>query len=431
MNYQETIAFLYDKLPAFQKLGAKAIRPKLFNIIRLCEHLGNPHLDFRSIHVAGTNGKGSTSHFLASVLQESGLKTGLYTSPHLKDYSERFRINGKQADQEYIIRFVEQNRDIIEEIRPSFFELSVALAFRYFADEKVDVAVIEVGLGGRFDSTNIITPVLSIITNIGYDHQDVLGDTLDKIASEKAGIIKQGVPVVVSEFHPETFPVFTAVAANMAAPLYPAWEYFDIQTTQNTLTNQLSVGIQDIRTQESRQLSSGLTGEYQQYNIKGVLTALEVLRNIGFSISRSAEEKGLENVIRNTGLKGRWQLLRHNPLVICDTGHNEHAFRITSRFFHEKNPAKCHLILGFVRDKDPEKLLTLFSREANYYLCTFNSFRALSPEELSDISIKKHLKAKIFTDVNQALEKALADADTDDIIFIGGSTYLVAEIQDL
>lgn len=431
MNYQETIRFLYDKLPAFQKIGAKAINPKLFNIIKLCERLGNPQNDFRSIHVAGTNGKGSSSHFLASILFEAGYKTGLYTSPHLKDYRERFRINGTMAPESYVITFVENNLDLIDEIKPSFFELSVALAFKYFSDEKVDIAVIEVGLGGRFDSTNIITPLLSLITNIGLDHQDVLGDTLEKIAFEKAGIIKENIPVVISEYHDETHTVFKDIAKAKNAPITFARDHYEI-TGEHTGENiSLELTIKNRINGQTNRYISGLTGSYQKSNILGVITAVEILNSTGLAIAGQHLCNGLKNVISNTSLKGRWQVLSTRPLMICDTGHNEHALKITTRHFQSKASSGCHFVLGFVKDKDVNKVIGLFPSDARFYFCTFDSFRALNREELRAIADENLLKADYFDDVNEAIEAAKTNAGPEDFIFIGGSTYLVAEINNL
>lgn len=431
MNYQETIRFLYDKLPAFQKIGAKAINPKLFNIIKLCDRLGNPQNDFKSIHVAGTNGKGSSSHFLASILYEAGYKTGLYTSPHLKDYRERFRINGKMAPESYVTGFVEQNLDLIDEIKPSFFELSVALAFKYFSDEKVDIAVIEVGLGGRFDSTNIITPILSLITNIGLDHQELLGHTLEKIAFEKAGIIKENIPVVVSEYQDETHMVFKEMAMAKNAPITFAKDRFEITEEHSGEGIALELSIRNKTNGEIKRYNSGLTGSYQKSNILGVITAAEALNGIGLSISGQQLSDGLLHVIKNTSLKGRWQVLGTQPLMICDTGHNEHALKITTRHFQSKESSRCHFVLGFVKDKDVNKVIGLFPADARFYFCTFDSFRALNKDELRRVADENHLKADYFDNVNDAIQNAREHAGPEDFIFIGGSTYLVAEINNL
>jgi len=431
MTYQETVDYLYSQLPAFQKLGKKAIRPKLTNITRLCEMLGNPQDNFKSIHVAGTNGKGSSSHFLTSVLMEAGYKTGLYTSPHLKDYRERFRINGQLVPENCVIDFVRDYAHEFQNLRPSFFEVSVALAFKIFSDEKVDVAVIEVGLGGRLDSTNIISNVaLSLITNIGYDHTDVLGHTLDRIAYEKAGIIKPGVPVVISEYLPETRPVFEETARKQGSPLYFAQDEWEVTNAEETIDN-LCIELINRGSGLSYRLNSGLTGTYQKANIRGVTAAVEQLRKKGYIISDKALEKGIAGVIANTGLKGRWQILGRRPLVICDTGHNDQAFQITIHRINREPHARLHFILGFVQDKDISHLSEYIPEGAILYLCEFDSFRALKEEQLKQLEFKNANIISVFKNVNEAMEKAGKEAGPEDIIFIGGSTYLVAEINDL
>jgi len=431
MTYQETVDYLYSQLPAFQKIGNKAIRPRLTNIIQLCEILGNPQDNFRSIHVAGTNGKGSSSHFLTSVLMEAGYKTGLYTSPHLKDYRERFRINGQLVPENCVIDFVRDYGHEFQNLRPSFFEVSVALAFKIFSDEKVDVAVIEVGLGGRLDSTNIISKVdLSLITNIGYDHTDVLGHTLDKIAFEKAGIIKPGVPVVISEYLPETRPVFEEKAAQQSSPICFAQDKWEVESVGENI-EELHLKLVNRTNGQSYALNSGLTGTYQQSNIRGVTEAVEQLRTIGYTISSQALEAGIRKVLPNTGLKGRWQILGHNPLVICDTGHNDQAFQITIKRIAREPHRRLYFILGFVKDKDITRLSSYIPENAMVYLCEFDSFRALKTEELRQLEFEKTKNISIFGNVNKAIEKARQEAGAEDIIFIGGSTYLVAEINDL
>ncbi|MCP9768196.1 bifunctional folylpolyglutamate synthase/dihydrofolate synthase [Lacihabitans sp. LS3-19] len=432
MTYDETIEYLYAKLPVFQKIGLKALKPKLTNIIALCEALGNPQDNFKSIHVAGTNGKGSTSHMLASILIEKGLKVGLYTSPHLKDYRERFRINGEMAPKSYIIEFIENYSELIKKIKPSFFEVSVAIAFKFFSDEKVDIAVIEVGLGGRFDSTNIISNLLfSLITNIGYDHMDILGDTLEKIAFEKAGIIKKGIPVIVSEYSVDTYKVFEDEAKKNNSEIKFASKNFDIFQESSDLQT-LNLDIRNIYSQEIFKLSSGLVGQYQKNNIIGVLEAYTLLNKLGYNLSKEHLINGIKNVIVNTSLKGRWQILQNNPLVICDTGHNEHALKITLNKLFANQNSKIHLILGFVKDKDLEKVFSLLPLNANYYFCDFDSFRALKASELQKEALKYNFESKIYNNVNQALEQVLSNyAKSEDIVFIGGSTYLVAELNNI
>ncbi len=431
MTYQETVDYLYSQLPAFQKVGKEAIRPKLTNITCMCEILGNPQDSFKSIHVAGTNGKGSTSHFLTSILMEAGYKTGLYTSPHLKDYRERFRINGELVPENCVIEFVRDYGQEFQILRPSFFEVSVALAFKIFADEKVDVAVIEVGLGGRLDSTNIISNVdLSLITNIGFDHTDVLGDTLGKIAYEKAGIIKSGVPVVVSEDLPETRPVFEEVAQKQGAPLYFARDYWESTVVQEDMEH-LCLQLRHRESGEELILDSGLTGSYQKSNMIGVAEAVAQLRKKGYTISEANMEEGVRKVTHNTHLKGRWQILGRNPLMICDTGHNDHAFRITLQRIAQEPHRQLFCILGFVKDKDILGLSSYIPEGTVLYLCEFDLFRALKAADLEQLRFNNTNNISIFKNVNLAIEQARREAGPEDIIFIGGSTYLVAEIENL
>ena len=431
MTYSETIEYLYSQLPVFQKIGKKALKPKLTNIIALLEALGNPQNDFKSIHVAGTNGKGSSSHFLASILIESGYKIGLYTSPHLKDFRERFRINGEMVEESFVIAFVKDHLELINKINPSFFELSVALAFKLFSDKKVEIAVIEVGLGGRFDSTNIISNLIfSLITNIGFDHMEILGDTLPKIASEKAGIIKPFIPVIVSEFHSETYPVFTEEAEKKQSKLYLASENLKITREFSDLLS-LKLEIDDKRTEEKFHLDSGLTGEYQKQNLLGVIESYILLNKLGFKISKDNLLNGIKNVVKNTQLKGRWQVIDESPLIICDTGHNEHALKITMKKLNENKIGNLHFIFGFVKDKDLEKIFPLLPPDALYHFTSFDSFRALTPGELQVKALKYGIKSDIYDNVNLALGEVKQIAMPNDIIFVGGSTYLVAELNEL
>ncbi|MFC3809916.1 bifunctional folylpolyglutamate synthase/dihydrofolate synthase [Lacihabitans lacunae] len=430
MTYAETIEFLYSKLPAFQKIGSKALKPKMTNIIELCERLDNPQKSFKTIHVAGTNGKGSSSHLLASVLQQSGYKVGLYTSPHLRDFRERFKINGLDVSESYVIDFVEKIKPLLEEIKPSFFEMTVALAFSYFAVEKVDIAVIEVGLGGRYDSTNVILPEVCLITNIGFDHQDILGDTLAKIAFEKAGIIKENTPVIISEYHPETKDVFIKEAELKNANIQFVSQELSVQSI-DMQPDSLKFSLSLNSTKEVFNIDSGLIGEYQIHNIQGVILTVLELQKQGWEITKNDILVGVKCVIQNTNLKGRWQSLNSKPLVICDTGHNEHAIAITSKRILAQNAREKVFILGFVKDKDSKAILSYFPRNAKYILCTFDSFRSLNVSELETLSQENNLNAAIFEDVNEALESALKNASAEDFIFIGGSTYLVAELKKL
>jgi dihydrofolate synthase/folylpolyglutamate synthase len=431
MTYQETIDYLYSQLPMFQKMGKKAIKPKLTNITELCTLLGNPQNNFKSIHVAGTNGKGSTSHFLTSILMESGLKVGLYTSPHLKDFRERFRINGTMVPENWIIEFVQDYWSEIQNLRPSFFELSVALAFKIFSDEKVDIAVIEVGLGGRYDSTNIISNViLSHISNIGFDHTDILGDTLEKIAFEKAGIVKPGVPVVVSEYLEETKPVFVKEALLNESKIFFAQDFLGVDKLVDSVES-LHIEIRNKLSGKTYSIDSQLVGEYQQANIVGVLCTIERLLELGYSISDSAIERGFKYVIDNTSLKGRWQIIGKNPLIVCDTGHNEQAFEITINRLKKEATGRIFFILGFVKDKDTKRIQELIPVGSELYLVEFDSDRALKENDLKKMGFRNAKNISFIKNVNLAIEKARREAKSNDIVFVGGSTYLVAEIQNL
>lgn len=408
MTYQEALDFMFKALPMYQRVGQAAFKKDLTNTIRLCEALGNPHTQFKSIHVAGTNGKGSTSHMLASVLQASGYQVGLYTSPHLKSFTERIRINGQEVDESFVVNFVEDNQDLIQEIQPSFFEMTVAMAFQYFAQQKVDIAVIEVGLGGRLDSTNIITPEVSVITNIGFDHMEMLGDTLEKIAFEKAGIIKKQIPVVITEKQTETEAVFRNVAAEKEAP---------ISFAEDLSFDEIPL--------------SDLQGAYQAKNVKGVLTTLEILKEQGWNITVASTQLGLSQVQANTGLKGRWQQLNSHPLTICDTGHNKEAFQYIIDQISRQIYSNLYMVLGFVKEKDLNPILTMLPENAKLIFCEPKIPRALLIDELK--AKTSHLKQErdYVQDVNKAIELAKSKAAADDMIYIGGSTFVVAEIEGL
>ena len=438
MNYQETIKYLYALLPVFHREGAKAFKPNLDNTIALCAYLGNPQHKFRSIHIAGTNGKGSTSHYMASILQSAGYNTGLYTSPHLKDYTERFRINGKSIEKANIISFVETHRTFIETLRPSFFELSVAIAFDFFAQENVDIAVIEVGLGGRLDSTNIINPELCMITNIGFDHMDLLGDTLPKIGAEKAGIIKPNIPVVISERHEQTADVFIKKAEESGAPIYFAEDFFTVE--ESASANESLKLLVDVYNKDGQQiykeLDSQLIGRYQLKNLTGVFEAIEILKTKGIEISNEAVSKGISEIVSLTGLKGRWQVLSEQPLTVCDTGHNEHGLKIIlnqiEKLFSNGHVSGLkHFVLGFVKDKNVVDILALFPKDAQYYFCQADSPRALDAHELAAIAASIGRSGKAFSDVNQALDNARETATDNDFIYVGGSTFIVAELKEL
>lgn len=409
----------------FQRVGSIAYKKDLKNTIKLCDALGNPQQKFQSIHVAGTNGKGSTSHMLASVLQSAGYKTGLYTSPHLKEFTERIKIDGEEVSQKFVVDFIEKIKPVIEIIKPSFFEITVAMALDYFAWKKVDIAIIEVGLGGRLDSTNIITPMVSVITNIGWDHKDILGDTLAKIAFEKAGIIKRNVPVVISERQIEIEEVFIAKARECSAEI----SFASDQYLARNLGGKLHVS-KDDRTL-FRELNLPLKGLYQEKNLPGVLNTVDILRHNGFSISNDQLRSGLENTVTQTNFKGRWQKLRDEPLVICDTGHNPDGIREIVRQISLTKFNKLHIVFGAVKDKDITDVLTLLPKDASYYFCQAKLPRALDASVLAEKAKEIGLSGVAIPDVNEAKRAALKNASKDDMIFIGGSTFVVAEIEEL
>jgi dihydrofolate synthase/folylpolyglutamate synthase len=428
-NYPEALTYLYANLPMFQRLGAVAYKADLTNTLILCESLDNPQHKFKSIHVAGTNGKGSTSHMLASVLQSNGYKTGLYTSPHLKEFTERIRVDGKEILQQFVVDFVNKIQPVIEKIKPSFFEITVAMAFDYFVHMQVDIAVIEVGLGGRLDSTNVITPEISVITNIGWDHKDLLGDTLQKIASEKAGIIKSRIPVIVSQRQEETAQVFVDKANEMHAPLQFASDTYKVETVLNEGSIQFSI-IKDQQV-NIKSLDLPLQGLYQKKNLPGVFATVDLLKQKNFSITQDALLYGLRNVTKQTGLKGRWQKLRDKPLMICDTGHNIDGI---SEVIHQIKLQKfktLHIVFGMVKDKDITDVLALMPKSAKYYFCQANIPRAMEAEQLEEEARQFGLQGVIIKNVNAAKEQALQNADDEDFIFIGGSTFVVAEIDEL
>jgi dihydrofolate synthase/folylpolyglutamate synthase len=424
-NYQQVLTYLYGALPMFQRVGAIAYKKDLTNTIALCEALGNPQLNFKSVHVAGTNGKGSTSHMIASVLQSSGYKTGLYTSPHLKNFTERIKINGAEVSQEFVIDFVNRIKPEIERINPSFFEITVAMAFDYFSTCKVDVAVIEVGLGGRLDSTNVIIPEVSVITNIGFDHKDLLGDTLEKIAYEKAGIIKENVPVVISQRQPEVEHVFTIKAEESNAALYFADDEYHVKSSGQGL----EITRNNLRYISGLQLP--LKGNYQTKNLPGVLLACDLLKAKGLKISKENLVDGLEQTVAQTGLKGRWQQLNINPLIICDTGHNVDGIKQIVDQLKQLSFDTLHIVFGMVKDKDQMEVLKLLPTEASYYFCQAKIPRALDATVLSQMAHECGLHGQVIGDVNEAIHAARRAAKADDLIFIGGSTFVVAEIDEL
>ena len=411
MNYQETIQYLYQAVPSFQKVGAAGYKEGLSNTLALDEHFGHPHRRFKTIHVAGTNGKGSTSHTLASMLQAMGLKVGLYTSPHLVDFRERIKVNGQCVSEEYVIKFVEEERDFFEPLYPSFFELTTALAFKYFAEAQVDIAVIEVGLGGRLDCTNIITPELSIITNISFDHTQFLGDTLAKIAGEKAGIIKRGVPVVIGETTAETKPVFVEKAAELEAPVY----FAEAGDCPENLTEKVKALLPHFE----------LKGSYQEKNLHTILQAAEILQ-----IPEEFVVKGLETVCESTGLQGRWQTLQQQPLVICDTGHNVGGWLYLSKQIAEVPCRQLRIVFGMVDDKDLSTVMDMLPRNAVYYWTQASTKRAIPAEKVAENGEKHHLQGAIYNNVETAYRQCLSEAHPDDFVFVGGSSYIVSDLLE-
>ena len=429
MLYKQTLDYLYSCLPMFHRVGPAAYKPDLSNTIKICAALGNPENKFRSVHIAGTNGKGSTSHLLAAVLQEAGYKTGLYTSPHLKDFRERIRINGKMIPKPRVVKFVADHKKAVENVQPSFFEWTVGLAFDYFAKEKVAIAVIETGLGGRLDSTNVITPLVSVITNISLDHTNLLGKTLKKIATEKAGIIKPGIPVVIGETQQEVKAVFEKKAKTEKAPLRFADDEFQLSKFHQTKTLplQLTGNVRAGKNILHKNLLCGLPGLYQQKNIVTVLSAIDSLRESGFIIPDKAIRKGFQNVIALTGLQGRWQVIAKKPLTIADTGHNEAGIKEVVAQLKKTPHKNLHIVFGVVGDKDPARVLALLPKKATYYFCKADLPRSMNAEELAQKAGKSGLKGKIYGSVKKAVKAAQNAALQGDVVFVGGSTFVVAE----
>ena len=405
MNYKKTVDWMFNQLPMYQNIGKSAYKEDLTNTILLAKYLGNPERNLNCIHVAGTNGKGSSSHMLASILQESGYKVGLYTSPHLKDYRERIKINGKEISEKFVVDFISKHKKFFEENELSFFEMTVGLAFDYFEKSTIDIAIIEVGMGGRLDSTNIITPLISVITNIGLDHTQFLGDTLSLVANEKAGIIKRDIPVVIGEYVNETKPVFISKANECKSEIYFASDL-----------------VKEIYPSE-------LLGDYQISNIKTVIQTIRVFQSQNkFKVSEENIKNGLLHVIKNTGLQGRWQQLLENPLVICDTAHNKHGLEIVLKQIQKQKFEQLHFVFGVVNDKDLDSILSLFPKNAKYYFCKPNIPRGLEPGILRDKCHEYQLYGQVFESVSGAYANAVKTANTNDMIFIGGSTFVVAEI---
>lgn len=427
MDYKETLDYLFQQLPMFQRVGQAAFKKDLTNIIKLCEALGNPYQQFPSIHIAGTNGKGSTGHMLSAVLQKSGLKTGLYTSPHYKDFRERIKIDGTYISESAVVDFVAENKTLFEEIRPSFFEITVALAFQYFAEEQVDVAIIETGLGGRLDSTNVVTPLLSLITNISLDHQQFLGDSLEAIASEKAGIIKPKIPVVLSEYQESTFPVFSQKAAELNASLSIGDAVYSGTPQSITFSGQ-TYDILRKGKMYLKELELGLGGQFQLKNLLGVLQAIEVLQKTGYQISATAIRKGLKEVIPLTNMLGRWQVLSDTPRVLCDSGHNEGGLRTTMEQLQRLPFEQLHFVFGMVNDKPPEKVAPLLPKDAVFYFAKANIPRGMDAEKLSSKMKKAGLSGNAYSSVKSALAAAKLNAGAEDLVFVGGSIFIVAEV---
>lgn len=435
MTYNETINYLYSRLPMFTRVGASAFKKDLTNTLALCAGLDDPHKKFKSIHIGGTNGKGSTSHMLAAVLQTAGYKTGLYTSPHLKDFRERTRINGQMISEQEVIDFVAQNKQAFEEIEPSFFEMTVALAFDCFARHEVDIAVVEVGLGGVFDSTNVISPLLSIITNIGWDHMNLLGNTLPKIASQKAGIIKPNTPVIIGEYNTEVADVFIEKAKKENAYIAFASEQWEIERQEPGDKNQEATQLATITATSTHNpqptthnLQLDLTGTYQLKNVRNVLSAVEELRKQGFVITDEHIAEALKQVKHLTGLQGRWYTLSTNPLTICDTGHNPDGIEEVLKNIAAVKYEHLHFVIGMVNDKDITKVLSLLPKEATYYFSKPDMPRGLDASSLKEQAEVIGLHGEAYASVPEALKAAQQAAGSNDLVFAGGSTFVVAEI---
>ena len=423
MTYQETIEYLFNSTPLFQNVGKDAYKEGLENTLKLDEYFGYPHRTFKTIHVAGTNGKGSCSHTLAAILQSAGYKVGLYTSPHLVDFRERIRVNGEVISKEYVIDFVEQHRSFFEPLHPSFFELTTAMAFNWFAKQKVDVAVIEVGLGGRLDCTNIISPDLCVITNISFDHIQFLGDTLAKIASEKAGIIKPKIPVVIGEIHPETESVFINKSDLESAPIHFAQRESSVQKAIFTPEGGITY-----YTTEYPLLKGQLGGYCQVKNTQTILTAVRILQEKGYHIEKEHVYQGFAEVCLLTGLMGRWQILQEKPKMICDTGHNKAGIEYIVKQLSAQEYRQLRIVLGMVNDKDISGVLAMLPKEATYYFTKASVSRALSEEKVKELAQQAGLQGNTYPNVEEAVQAACSEAHPDDLIFVGGSTFIVADL---
>ena len=426
MNYQETLNYLYNSTPVFEHVCAVAYKEGLQNTLALDKHFNHPHTNFKTIHIAGTNGKGSCSHSLASILQEAGYKVGLYTSPHLVDFRERIRVNGQCISKERVVKFVEDERKFFEPLHPSFFELTTALAFKYFDEQKVDIAIIEVGLGGRLDCTNIISPILSIITNISFDHTQFLGDTLAKIAAEKAGIIKKGVPVIIGEANEETSPVFQSKANEVNSDIVFAEDNAIV-----TSSSPMADGGRRYYLSNNSTLVGELSGDYQERNMNTILCACNILKQMNIIKNDDVIAKGLTNICKNTGLLGRWQTIQNNPTVVCDTGHNVGGWNYLAPQIKRQQCNQLRIVFGMVDDKDINSVMYLLPKNAIYYWTQAESKRAIKAERVAEIAIKHDLRGEIFDNVEVAYTKALQDSNKDDFVFVGGSSYIVADLLTL
>jgi len=428
MNYRQAIDFLYSQLPAYHRIGKPAYKDNLYNTLAMDDHFDHPHTKYKTIHIAGTNGKGSVSHMIASVLQEAGYKTGLYTSPHLKDFRERIRVNGKMIPQKEVTAFVKNNQAMIEKVNPSFFEMTVAMAFDYFARSGVDVAVIETGMGGRLDSTNIINPIISVITNIGHDHMDLLGNTLGKIAFEKAGIIKKDVPVIIGETQDETKDIFLSKSAELGSEIYFSDSFFNCRLEEHPgLYGERQFIINDLSMKKKISGTIPLGGDYQYKNLQTLFQAVKILKR-SFDLSESSVLDGLRNTVINTGFKGRWQILNTKPLIICDTCHNKEGLEYVLRQIRNVPNTGLHMVIGFVNDKDTSSILPLFPKKARYYFTRASVPRALDEKILQSRAREFDLSGNSYSSVNKALKAARETASESDLIFIGGSTFVVAEV---
>ncbi len=427
MNYEQAVHYLYNKLPMFTRMGAKAYKADLTNTIALCTSLGNPQNKIKTVHIAGTNGKGSTSHMLAAIFQKCGYKTGLYTSPHLKDFRERIKVNGEMITENFVTEFVEATKSFSEEINPSFFELTFVMAVEYFVQCNVDIAIIETGLGGRLDSTNVITPEVSIITNIGYDHTDILGDTLEKIAFEKAGIIKEKVPVIIGETKFETKRVFLDKAEEKNAPVFFAQEKYKV-VSANYLNEKLLLEVNDVGKNSVSGYLLDLPGLYQAKNFLTVLTAIDILKE-NFSLTDTNIKQAVDHVKKLTGLHGRWEIISRHPLIILDVAHNVDGIQQLVNQIQISSYNNLHIIFGMVKDKEIEKVLALLPKQASYYFTRAQIPRALPENELLERADKFRLKGNAYSEVNEALEAARNNASADDLIIVCGSVFVVGEVN--